>query len=178
VDHDLADRRVLEIPLDRSVAERLVDDLADELLALGIVERDLLLLQDDAQLAHDLRVELGRGARRLPQRGTHPPDQRLLRAALQLADRVRRQHALGFGGLGRPGRDGAERRRLVPRRLALLHALAELHGVTACGRGRRAGCRPGSTGAPRVARAGASPATPLTAGRTARSALPRSGTRG
>ena len=50
VHHDLGDRRVGEVALDRSVAQHLVGDLGDELIALGVVERDLLLLEDEPEL--------------------------------------------------------------------------------------------------------------------------------
>ena len=38
----------------------------DELIALGVVERDLLVLEHRAQLAHDLRVELRQRASTSP----------------------------------------------------------------------------------------------------------------
>ena len=45
VDQDVGDRRVLEQRLERAEAEQLVEDVADQLLALGMVERVVLLGQ-------------------------------------------------------------------------------------------------------------------------------------
>ena len=45
VDQDVGDRRVLEQRLERPEAEQLVEDVADQLLALGMVERVVLLGQ-------------------------------------------------------------------------------------------------------------------------------------
>ncbi len=58
VDEDIGDGRVLEQRLERPEAEELVEHVADQLLALGVIERVILLAQllrnDVANLGFDL----------------------------------------------------------------------------------------------------------------------------
>ena len=72
----------------------------------------------------------------LPQRGAHADDQCFLGAALQRPDGVCRRRLLRLRRAGGTRRDGAERGRVGRVVTTLLHALAELHRVTASGRCR------------------------------------------
>ena len=58
VDQDVGDGRVLEQRLERAQAEQLVEDVADQLLALGLIERLVLLGQLFVDDVADLRLDL------------------------------------------------------------------------------------------------------------------------
>ena len=58
VDQDVGDRRVLEQRLERAEAEQLVEDVGDQLLALGMVERVILLRQLLGDDVADFRLDL------------------------------------------------------------------------------------------------------------------------
>ena len=60
VHHDLGDRRIGQVALDRPVAQHLVGDRGDELITLGRGQRDLLFVQDDPELLDGDRVELAK----------------------------------------------------------------------------------------------------------------------
>ena len=58
VDQDVGDGRVLEQRLERPEAEQLVEDVADQLLALGLVERLVLLRELLVDDVADFRLDL------------------------------------------------------------------------------------------------------------------------
>ena len=57
VDHDFGDGGVVQEPLDGTVAQHVVDDLADQPLAFLAGERNLLLVDDGLEFVFDRLVE-------------------------------------------------------------------------------------------------------------------------
>ena len=130
VDHDVGDLLVLEEQLERAEAERLVEDLVDEALALGAVEQRVLgvaeMLDHDADLAPErFRVHL------VDPVHVEPVDQAHVDVALQrLVLLVRRVGLLGdLARLGHGRRRGGHLHRQLRRRLR-------------CRRGRQGGTSP------------------------------------
>ena len=118
VDQDVGDRGVLEQRLERPEAEQFVEHVADQLLALGMVERMLLLgqlfLDDVADLVLDLLarhgVERGQVDEIEQAAGEARPSDRYGRRAWRRRRRRRRSSAAVPPGCARPCRRRPARR--------------------------------------------------------------------
>ncbi len=109
VDHDLADRRVVEQALQRAEAEHVVGQLGGEAGPFLAAERDVLLLDDLVELAEHDGAQLVRAQARVVHPAAHALEERLAHPVLEAGEGVgRRRGRRGGGGRTRNG-DGGRR---------------------------------------------------------------------
>src|SRR5215469_9908016 len=89
VDHDLADVRVTQVWLERSVSEDLICHLTRDPGAVGHSQRRLVTLEHGAQGLDDLLFQVFLLEPRIIESGAQVFEQRLVHAALHRGERVR-----------------------------------------------------------------------------------------